>query len=239
MPLVVREPLTTYNHMMSWNCAVIVSGNGLLPGLFDAKPIPDSMLVYCQYFPLGKSFQEISNQIIKKSRSRKYMQNCSLQSVGHASKDLVVQPGNAHDLQVAIYEIQGPWYRHESRRLGVDTTITWDVMKWKHFPRYWPFVRGIHRSPVDPPHKGKWRGSLMFYLIKRLSKRSIRRLFETPSRSSWRHCNGMRIFGLRSSNGRSQWLRDKMVGYLNNLGVNRLKRLFEMWLLMYLFDPIC
>ena len=23
-----------------------------------------------------------------------------------------------------------------------------DVIKWKHFPRYWPFVRGIHRSPV-------------------------------------------------------------------------------------------
>ena len=21
-----------------------------------------------------------------------------------------------------------------------------DVIKWKHFPRYWPFVRGIHRS---------------------------------------------------------------------------------------------
>ena len=19
-----------------------------------------------------------------------------------------------------------------------------DVIKWKHFPRYWPFVRGIH-----------------------------------------------------------------------------------------------
>ena len=29
-----------------------------------------------------------------------------------------------------------------------------DVIKWKHFPRYWPFVRGIHRSPVDSPHKG-------------------------------------------------------------------------------------
>ena len=27
-------------------------------------------------------------------------------------------------------------------------------MKWKHFPRYWPFVRGIHRSPrihLNPP----------------------------------------------------------------------------------------
>ena len=27
-----------------------------------------------------------------------------------------------------------------------------DVIKWKHFPRYWPFVRGIHRSPVNSPH---------------------------------------------------------------------------------------
>ena len=23
------------------------------------------------------------------------------------------------------------------------------VIKWKHFPRYWSFVRGIHRSPVN------------------------------------------------------------------------------------------
>ena len=29
-----------------------------------------------------------------------------------------------------------------------------DVIKWKHFPRYWPFVRGIHRSPVNSPHEG-------------------------------------------------------------------------------------
>ena len=35
----------------------------------------------------------------------------------------------------------------------------------KHFPRYWPFVRGIHRSPVNSPHKGQWRGALMFSLI--------------------------------------------------------------------------
>ena len=40
-----------------------------------------------------------------------------------------------------------------------------DVIKWKHFPRYWPFVRGIHRSTVNSPHKGQWRGSLMFSLI--------------------------------------------------------------------------
>ena len=39
------------------------------------------------------------------------------------------------------------------------------VIKWKHFPRYWPFVRGIHRSPVNSPHKGQWRGTLMFSMI--------------------------------------------------------------------------
>ena len=40
-----------------------------------------------------------------------------------------------------------------------------DVIKWKHFPRYWPFVRGIHRPPVNSPHKGQWRGALMLSLI--------------------------------------------------------------------------
>ena len=45
------------------------------------------------------------------------------------------------------------WARHD------------DVIKWKHFPRYWPFVRGIPRSPVNSPHKGQWRGALMFSLI--------------------------------------------------------------------------
>ena len=48
------------------------------------------------------------------------------------------------------------------------TKWTWfhdDVIKWKHFPRYWPFVWGIHRSPVNSTHKGQWRGTLMFSLI--------------------------------------------------------------------------
>ena len=36
-----------------------------------------------------------------------------------------------------------------------------DVFKWKRFPCYWPFLRGIHRSPVNSLHKGQWRGALM------------------------------------------------------------------------------
>ena len=40
-----------------------------------------------------------------------------------------------------------------------------DIIKWKHFPRYWPFVWGYHRSAVNSPHKGQWRRALMFSLI--------------------------------------------------------------------------
>ena len=40
-----------------------------------------------------------------------------------------------------------------------------DVIKWKHFPRHWPFVWRIHRPPVNSPHKVQWRGALMFSLI--------------------------------------------------------------------------
>ena len=40
-----------------------------------------------------------------------------------------------------------------------------DVIKWNHVPRYWPFVRGIHRSAGNSSHKGQWRGALMFSLI--------------------------------------------------------------------------
>ena len=39
------------------------------------------------------------------------------------------------------------------------------INKWKHFPPYWPFVRGIRRSPVNSPHKDQLRGALMFSLI--------------------------------------------------------------------------
>ena len=40
-----------------------------------------------------------------------------------------------------------------------------DVIKSKHFPCYWPFMWGFHRSPVNCPKKSQWRGSLMCSLI--------------------------------------------------------------------------
>ena len=71
-----------------------------------------------------------------------------------------------------------------------------DVIKWKHFLRYWTSVRGIHRSPVNSPHKGQWRGALMFSLIcvwiSGWVKKTWGWWFETLSWSFWRHCNGKR-----------------------------------------------
>ena len=65
-----------------------------------------------------------------------------------------------------------------------------DVIKWKHFPRYWPAVRGICRSLVNSTHKCQWRGALIFSLIfawnKQLSKQSWGWWFATPLRC---HCN--------------------------------------------------
>ena len=43
--------------------------------------------------------------------------------------------------------------------------LIWWCNQMEHFPRNWPFVRGIHRSPANSPHKGQWRRALMFSLI--------------------------------------------------------------------------
>ena len=57
-----------------------------------------------------------------------------------------------------------PWLRwilKKKKKMSIlyEQWYTWhdDIIKWKHFPRYWPFVWGLH--------KGQWRGALVFSLI--------------------------------------------------------------------------
>ena len=52
-----------------------------------------------------------------------------------------------------------------SWKVSLISTSYDDVTNWKPFSRYWPFERGIHRSPVNFPHKAQWCGALMFSLI--------------------------------------------------------------------------
>ena len=73
-------------------------------------------------------------------------------------------------LNWVLWQVEDPYVDNvafiQSVKILVDVWFYHDdVIKWKHFPRYWPFVREIHRSPVNFPHKGQWRGALMFALI--------------------------------------------------------------------------
>ena len=76
------------------------------------------------------------------------------------------------------------WFLHENHENEFDTNsisyliddravtvipIACFMAWWRHqmetFSASLAFVRGIHRSPVNSPHKGQWRGALMFSLI--------------------------------------------------------------------------
>ena len=73
---------------------------------------------------------------------------------------IVLKSPTSHEIIKLNQFMQGLTFRY-----SVITLFHDDVIKWKHFPRYWPFVRGIHRFPMNSPHKGQWRGTLMFSLI--------------------------------------------------------------------------
>ena len=67
---------------------------------------------------------------------------------------------------------------------------TWDVIKWKHFPRYWPFVREFTGPGEFPAQRPVTRSFEVFFdlrLNKRLSKQSWGWWFETLPRPLWRH----------------------------------------------------
>ena len=77
--------------------------------------------------------------------------------------------------EYVLYIGFSPWYVPSlvTHCLGlVQLSVHDDVIKCKYFPRYGPFVRGIHRSPVNSPHKGQWRGALCF-------------LWSVPEKTRW------------------------------------------------------
>ena len=65
-----------------------------------------------------------------------------------------------------------------------------DVIKWKHFPRFWPVTGEFHtQRPVT-------RGFNVFFdlrLNNRFRAQSWGWWFETPSSSLWRHCNDIML----------------------------------------------
>ena len=59
------------------------------------------------------------------------------------------------------------WFSFVSKKgtLGTISQTMITSSNGNFFSRYRPFVMGIRLSPVDSPHKGQWRGTLMLPLI--------------------------------------------------------------------------
>ena len=75
------------------------------------------------------------------------------------------------------------------------------IIKWKHFPCYWPFVRE-NTSHWWFPFTMASDTELWFFLYqclnKWLSKQSRRLWFEMPSHSLWSHCNWALVYHIIS-----------------------------------------
>ena len=87
--------------------------------------------------------------------------------------------------------------------------ISCDVTKWKHFPRYWPFVRGIHSSPVNfSTQRPVTRSFDVFFDLRlniRLSKQSWGWWFQTLSHPLWRQYNVMMEKHMPCTNNDGDW----------------------------------
>ena len=85
----------------------------------------------------------------------------------HALRSPLIWPQGKWSFSFFIYSLATRRCGSNSKSVVSEQTfrIHDDFIKWKHFPCYWPFVQGIHWSPVNSPHKGEWRKALMFSLM--------------------------------------------------------------------------
>ena len=71
-----------------------------------------------------------------------------------------------HIQHTAIISMTDIFWKQERgiKHAILNTTCHDDVIKWKHFPRYWPFVRGIRRSSVNSPHTKDSDAEVWYFL---------------------------------------------------------------------------
>ena len=113
-----------------------------------------------------------------------------------------------------LYSVVNLWIITGSGIVFIHMYVIWDFYHISlrkmmtssdgNIPALLAICAGIHRPPVNSPHKGQWRGALMFSfnlcLNKRLSKQSRGWWFEAPSCPLWRHCNEICCYDLNDHN---------------------------------------
>ena len=73
--------------------------------------------------------------------------------------------------------------------MKTDTVMHDDVMTRKRFARYWPFMTGIHRWPVDSLYKGPVIWSFRYCSLESTVEQSICREIGVSGDLIWRHYN--------------------------------------------------
>ena len=110
--------------------------------LIGSEPLPEPMLTYCELDPwegTSVKFEWNTKLFIEEDAFENAV--CEMATILSRGDELI-RPDVTDSIVMMLHD---------------------DIIKSKHFPRYWPFLRGIHRSPVNSPHKGQWRGALMFF----------------------------------------------------------------------------
>ena len=82
------------------------------------------------------------------------------------------------------------WSRFRAMRSYTKCLMTWWCLTWKRFARYWPFVRGIYRLPLDSTQNITRSFDIFFDVRLKMVEQTV----ESPvicdvMTIMWRHCN--------------------------------------------------
>ena len=164
--------------------------------------------MYCSYLFLSltqRYFVQASISYDVMTR-RRILQHWSI----HGNRSIFQTKGQSIDIFVIVSCIYGLFTVDDTLWLTgnillwtrlVEDIVHDDVIKWKHFPRSWSFVREIHRS--QGPATRSFDVFFDLRLNKHLSKQRWGCSFETRSRPLWRRCNALKF--VSDKNGYTQY----------------------------------
>ena len=172
------DNICIYIYILGSNLVIAVSADALAPNstrtsagtvlneeldMFTSRSLLFSMTPY--------HLNGLDDVIKNDRRERDISRGTQVLTYRDMSREFHVNLWDANDVILYALHANLAWWRHQMET----------------FPRYWPFVCGIHRSPLNSPHKGQWQGALIFSLICTLNKRLIKQSWgwwpETPSHS--------------------------------------------------------
>ena len=189
-------------HICVSKLSTIGSDNGLAPGWCQAIIWTNAETFFSRTF--GTNFNEILSEVHTSSFKKMHLEMSSAKwrpfclredeliyspPIGVVGLWVETMKPRLFCRHLHLYLREWKLLHTFQSQLLLCTSCTHDyVIKWKHFPRYWPFVMGIHQSPMDSPPKGQWRGALTFSLICAWTNGWANNR-DAPSSSLWRHCN--------------------------------------------------